>query len=188
MSDQDRSGGLLEENLKAVNDSMLDGLGKLAEYFGYSKIMGQLYGALLLSPNPLSLDDLAAFLRKSKANVSTNLRVLENMGTVREVWVRGSRRKFYEAETDFWRILINVLSSREMRDLERAVQVLEQSVEQLRRTMPQMSEEDLKLAQFYVERIDSIRVLFRFAQVILSSILQQAGKFDVSEVRRVRIE
>ncbi len=188
MSDRDWPGGLSEENLKAVNDNMLDGLGKLAEYFGYSKVMGQLYGALLLNPTPLSLDDLAAFLRKSKANVSTNLRILENMGTVREVWVRGSRRKFYTAETDFWRILINVLSNREMRDLERALQVLEQSVEQLRRTMPQMSEENLKLAQFYVERIDSIRVLFRFAQVILNSILQQAGKFDVSEVQRVRIE
>ncbi len=188
MSDRDWSGDLSEENLKAVNDSMLDGLGKLAEYFGYSKIMGQLYGALLLSPAPLSLDDLAAFLHKSKASVSTNLRILENMGIVREVWVRGSRRKFYEAETDFWRIFINVLSSREMRDLEQAVQVLEQSVEQLSQAMPQMHVEDLKLAQFYVERIDSLRVLFRFAQVILNSILQQAGKFDVSEVRRVSIE
>src|SRR5262245_53099642 len=88
--------------LSAVNDSMLDGLGQLADYFGYNKVIGKMYGALLLSPNPMSLDDLMNHLEVSKASVSMNMRLLENLGIVKEVWVRGDRRKFYEAETDFW--------------------------------------------------------------------------------------
>ena len=51
---------------------MLDGLGQLADYFGYNRVMGKMYGALLLSPEPMSLDDVAKALSASNA-VSTNL-------------------------------------------------------------------------------------------------------------------
>src|SRR5215813_11906089 len=90
----------LNHELSNVNDSMLDGLGQLADYFGYNRVMGKMYGALLLSPNAMSLDDLMNHLDISKASVSMNMRTLENMGIVREVWVRGDRRKYYEAEPD----------------------------------------------------------------------------------------
>jgi DNA-binding transcriptional regulator GbsR (MarR family) len=186
-----RAGDLAMDNdLQSVNDSMLEGLGRLSEYFGFNKIMGQLYGALLLSPQPMPLDDLAVTLKKSKANVSTNLRTLEHMGVVREAWVRGDRRKFYEAETDFWKVAINVLSARELRDLEHAVQILQRSTEQLRQSMPHMDTENHKLAELYVNRIDDLGNFFRFAQLLLTSILQRAaaGKFDVSEVTRITIE
>src|SRR5688572_28675623 len=80
--------------LSTVNDSILDGLGQLADYFGYNRVMGKMYGALLLSPMPMSLDDLLNHLDVSKASVSMNMRMLENLGIVREVWVRGDRRKY----------------------------------------------------------------------------------------------
>lgn len=187
---QHSGGQPLDENLQAVNDSMLEGLGKLAEYFGFNKIMGQLYGALLLSPQPLSLDELADVLQKSKANVSVSLRTLEHLGVVREVWIRGERRKFYEAESDFWKIAINVLSSRELRDLEQALQILQQNMDALRGAMPGMDAESQAIAGLYVTRIDRLEDFFLFAQLILTSILQRAsaGKFDVSEVTRIIIE
>jgi len=79
----------LTNDLQIVHDSMLDGLGQLADYFGFSTVMGQLFGTLLLSAEPLSLDDMTARLGMSKASVSTNMRSLERMGMVRQVWVRG---------------------------------------------------------------------------------------------------
>jgi len=190
MSEHRDQAGSGADNLRTVNDSVLEGLGKLAEYFGFNKVIGQLYGALLLSPAPLSLDDLARSLQKSKANVSMSMRTLEHIGMVREVWVRGERRKFYEAETDFWKIVINVLSSRELRDLEHALQTLQHSTQALRAAMPEMSESDRELAQLYVSRIDRLEDFFRFAQLILTSILQQAmaGGFDVSKVTKVTLE
>lgn len=183
-------GRALDPGLQAVNDSMLEGLGKLAEYFGFNQVMGQIYGALILSAEPLSLDDLSLVLEKSKANVSVSIRTLEHLGVVREVWVRGDRRKFYEAESDFWKIAINVLSSRELRDLEQALQILQQNTRDLRETMPNMSADDQALAALYVSRIDRMEGFFRFAQLILTSILQRAaaGKFDVNEVSKITIE
>ena len=87
--------------------------------------MGKMYGALLLNPEPMSLDDLMNHLDISKASVSMNMRTLENMGIAREVWVRGDRRKYYEAEPDFWKILTNVLGGRELREVNQALNVLD---------------------------------------------------------------
>lgn len=178
----------LHPTLRAVNDSMLEGLGQLADYFGYNKVMGKMYGALLLSPDPMSLDDLVEHLQVSKASVSMNMRMLENMGIVREVWVRGDRRKFYEAESDFGKILTNVLGSRELRDVNQALEVLDSSINNLREDLPSMDETNQNLARFYTGRIDQMKDFFNFAKMILTSILMRNRSLNVSDIKRVDIE
>ncbi len=177
-------------DLRIVHDSMLDGLGQLADYFGFSKLMGQLYGTLLLSDEPLSLDDMMDRLDISKASVSLTMRSLERMGMVRQVWVRGSggRRKYYEAETDFWQIFSNVLSGREMRDVERALAVMEENKERISNSIDSMPEDEQALAKLYLERITQIQALFQFAKLIMSSILSQVDSIDVSDVSGVEFQ
>lgn len=173
-----------EQTLVAAQHSMLDGLGQLAHYFGFSKVMGQIYGALLLSARPLCLDDLVEQLGISKANASMNMRTLENLGMVRQVWVRGSsgRRKFYEAETDFWQIITNVLKGREMRDVERALTVMEENIARLTQARSLLDEEDRRVADLYIDRIGQMAALFQFAQMMISSILTRSGD-DVPTAR-----
>jgi DNA-binding transcriptional regulator GbsR (MarR family) len=167
---------------------MLDGLGQLADYFGYNRVMGKMYGALLLSPEPMSLDDMMNHLDISKASVSMNMRTLENLGIVREVWVRGDRRKFYEAEPDFWKILTNVLGSRELREVNQALNVLERNMENIRASEPEMNEKDRELAQLYIERMSQVRGFFRFAKLVLTAIMERDSKINISDVRRIDIE
>ncbi|MEM9952478.1 MAG: helix-turn-helix domain-containing protein [Chloroflexota bacterium] len=179
------------DDLREVHDTMLEGLSQLADYFGFSKVMGQLYGTLLLSPGALSLDDMMERLSISKASVSMNMRTLEHMGMVRQVWVRGGngRRKYYEAETDFWQIITNLFNAREMRDVERAITVMDDSTEQLNDGMANMSDEEQELARLYIERMGQLQGLFQFAQVIMTSIITQFDdKSDFSEVKRIEIE
>jgi DNA-binding transcriptional regulator GbsR (MarR family) len=175
--------------LKTAHNSMLDGLGQLSDYFGFSKVMGQLYGAMLLSDRPLCLDDLVERLDISKANASMNIRTLENMGMVRQVWVRGSsgRRKFYEAETDFWQIITNILKGREMRDVDRALAVMEENINRLNASMPDMNDDNRQLAELYVERIGQMQGLFRFAQLIITTILARVGEANVQGISRIDI-
>ncbi|MEP7290116.1 MAG: hypothetical protein ABI947_30575 [Chloroflexota bacterium] len=174
--------------LSAANQSMLEGLGQLSDYFGYNRVMGKMYGALLLSPRPMSLDDLLNHLDVSKASVSMNMRTLENMGIAREVWVRGDRRKYYEAEPDFWKILTNVLGNRELREINQALETLETSMIKVREATPDMSDEDQELAKFYVERIELVRNFFRFAKLVLNSLLDRGGKLNLDKVTRIDIE
>jgi len=176
--------------LSSVHDSMLDGLGQLSDYFGFSKVMGQMYGAMLLSDRPLCLDDMVERLDISKANASMNMRTLENMGMVRQVWVRGSsgRRKFYEAETDFWQIITNILKGREMRDVDRAIGVMDANISRLNAEMATMNEEDRELALLYVERIKRMQSLFQFAQMMIVTILARVNELDAGELPHFDIE
>ncbi len=172
-----------QKDLQEVHDSMLDGLGQLADYFGLSKVMGQLYGTLLLNDGPLSLDDIMARLAISKASVSMNMRSLEMLGFVRQVWVRGTggRRKYYEAETDFWQILTNLISGREMRDIERSISIMDSNSQRLLKVMDTLNKDDQQMATVYVQRMGQLQVLFRFAQLLIHNVLAQTGH-DVEEL------
>lgn len=176
-------------DIRAVHDSMLDGLGQLADYFGFSKVLGQLYGTLMLSANPLSLDDMVERLDISKASVSMNMRSLEHMGMVRQVWVRGGggRRKYYEAETDYWKIISSLLNGREMRDVERAIHVMTENSKKLKVAMPEMADENQAVARVYMQRIAQMQTLFQFAQLMISSILAQAETVDFNDISSIEI-
>jgi DNA-binding transcriptional regulator GbsR (MarR family) len=183
------SSSIPDKNLQSVHDSMLEGLGQLASYFGFNKMMGQLFGTLMLSPEPLSLDDLMNRLGISKASVSTNMRTLEHMGIVREAWVKDDRRKYYRVESNFWRILTNVLTSRELRDVNQALQVLSDSATHLREAKADMGEEEQRMAEFYIERIDQLQDFFRLAQLLLMSLIQHAkDQTDIGDITRVDFE
>lgn len=188
-SNQTGSGQQLATELQIVHDSMLDGLGQLADYFGFNKLMGQLFGSLLLSAEPLSLDDMTGRLGISKASVSTNMRSLEHMGMVRQVWVRGGsgRRKYYQAETDFWQIFTTVMSGREMRDMERALSVMEENRQRISDAIPDLPADQQILARLYLDRIAQMQALFRFASLIINSILNQVRSSDLTDVSSVEV-
>lgn len=179
-----------DPSLQAANTSVLEGLGQLASYFGFSKVVGQLFGALLLSPRPLNLDEMMEQLGISKASVSMNLRSLEHMGIVHEVWIKDDRRKYYRPESDFWRIMTNVLSSRELRDVNQALRVLRINANAIHEAMPKMDdEEERKLADFYINRLDQLQDFFGLAKLVLTSIIEQAqSQPDVSDFKRLDFE
>ncbi|MEP0761393.1 MAG: MarR family transcriptional regulator [Chloroflexota bacterium] len=179
----------LNATFQAVSASIIEGLGQLAGYFGFSKVMGQLFGVLMLSPEPLSLDDLVERLGISKANVSTTMRTMEHMGLVREVWIRDDRRKFYRAESDFWQILTNILRSRELRDVNQALHVLDDSAQRLQEAIPDMEPEDRRLAEYYLDRLSQLQEFFRLAQLLLMSLIERAqDQPDGGQPRRNGLE
>jgi DNA-binding transcriptional regulator GbsR (MarR family) len=79
--------------------------------FGLNNIMAQLYAILYLSDKPLSLNDMVERLKISKGSASVNIRVLERYGVVRPVWVKGSRKDYYEAEADISKVIIERVRS-----------------------------------------------------------------------------
>jgi DNA-binding transcriptional regulator GbsR (MarR family) len=111
------------------------------------------------------------------------------MGMVRQVWVRGrgDRRKFYEAETTFWQIISNILAGREMRDVDRALAVMNKNAERLAASMPSMSAEDREQAKLYLERIGQMQGLFKFAQLIITTILAQVSEMDFEDISGIEI-
>ncbi len=178
----------MHQTLDAVNESTANGLARLARFFGFSDVMGRLYGTLLLSPTPLSLDDLGSTLQISKGSVSVNVRDLERWGMAKEVWVRGERRKYYKAESDMWQVIRNVLSGREQREVQLALQVLGESIEKLQMAEFQLSPEEQQLARYYLDRIADLQAFFQFAQLALHSVLGSEKTLDFDAITRIDIE
>jgi len=78
----------------------VDDLGHLYARFGLSVTFGRAFALLLLSDQPISLEDLAAQLEVSKSAVSVAARELERLGIARRSTTPGSRRVLYEANDD----------------------------------------------------------------------------------------
>jgi DNA-binding transcriptional ArsR family regulator len=75
-------------------------MGVFFESDGLPRIAGRVFGLLLVSGEPRSLDELAAMLGVSKASVSTDTRLLERRGLVERVGRPGDRRTFYQVVND----------------------------------------------------------------------------------------
>jgi len=58
----------------------------------------RVHAYLMFTPRPVSLDELCKNLHVAKSGVSVNVRMLENSGFVRKVWLKGERKDFYEAD------------------------------------------------------------------------------------------
>ncbi|HSH01121.1 MAG TPA: hypothetical protein VLL52_01295 [Anaerolineae bacterium] len=177
----------MHPSLVPVNNSTVAGLGRLARFFGFSEVMGRLYGTLLLHPAPLSLDDLSERLEISKGSVSMNMRSLERWGMANEVWVRGERKKYYEAEADLWQVIRNVLGGRERREVQQALLVLGESIEKLKEAQAELDPEDRALAEFYLERVASLQAFFQVAQMALEAVLGSEESLDFDAVTKIEI-
>jgi len=71
----------------------------LAQVVGLPKSVGQIYGLLYISVEPLSLDAVAVRLDISKGSASQGLKFLRSTGAIRLAELDGSRSDRYEAET-----------------------------------------------------------------------------------------
>jgi DNA-binding transcriptional regulator GbsR (MarR family) len=89
---------LLERQVLAV---FVDGVRVL----GLPRSIGEIYGLLFISPSALALDDLVQRLRISKGSASQGLRMLKNLGAVREANGGEDRRTYYEPAIELKRLV-----------------------------------------------------------------------------------
>lgn len=81
----------------------IERIGMFFETLGHSRMVGRIYGWLMISPQPRqSITELAAALRASKASISTVVRQLELGQLVERVPVPGSRQHHYQLRSGGW--------------------------------------------------------------------------------------
>ena len=78
----------------------IEGMGQLFEADGFARIAGRILGSLMLSAEPRSLQDLSDALQVSRASVSINTRLLEQLGALERVTLPGDRRDYYRIAED----------------------------------------------------------------------------------------
>lgn len=108
-----------------------DAIGDIIEHWGFRKVLGRVWTVLFIAAEPLPAAAIGERLSMSSGATSMALTELQRWGVVKRVWRPGERKEFFEAETDFWRMISKVFDERErllaesVRDrLERAAQIL----------------------------------------------------------------
>jgi DNA-binding transcriptional regulator GbsR (MarR family) len=90
-----------------------DAVGDVIEHWGFRKVLGRVWTVLYLSGETLPAVDIADRLSMSAGSVSTTLTELQRWAVVKRVWKPGERREYFEAETDFWKMISKVIAERE---------------------------------------------------------------------------
>src|SRR5262252_969132 len=91
----------------------VDGMGAAAATSGVlSQLQGRIFAVLYLHEGPLALEDIASELEQSKSNISVNIRGLVDWHLVRRTRLPGSRKDHYEAATNFWRVMQEIMERR----------------------------------------------------------------------------
>jgi DNA-binding transcriptional regulator GbsR (MarR family) len=115
--------------LSETRDLFITQWGALGTQWGINRTMAMIHALLLVSPEPLTTDEVMERLAISRGNANTNLRDLTGWGLIRVVMRKGDRRDFYEAEKDVWRMFCIIARERKRRETEPALAILRQCAE-----------------------------------------------------------
>jgi len=149
----------MNNKLEKAQDRLIDGIGKMCDSFGLNRFIAQLYAVLYLSDKPLSLDDIVEKLKVSKGNVSLNIRELEKWGAVKSIWVKGSRKDYYEANLDVKNVIMNKLKSGIQKRIAETSSMIDEFKEILQSGSDTFNEEEKRIAKVYEERLKKIEEL-----------------------------
>ncbi|MCG2712869.1 MAG: ArsR family transcriptional regulator [Candidatus Omnitrophica bacterium] len=146
----------MNDTLDNVIDELVDGGSNFAASLGINRVAGQLYVLLFFSEKPLSLDEIMEKLGISKGYVSTNIRALERWQAVRKVWVKGTRKDFYEANTDTISIVVNQLEYGLRQRFDELEKVIKRAKDKLKNAEGTTPEENESQKNTLDEKINSI--------------------------------
>jgi DNA-binding transcriptional regulator GbsR (MarR family) len=150
--------------------------GEMASNWGINRTMAQIHALLYASEIPLDTDEIMERLQISRGNANMNLRSLMNWNLAKKVHQAGSRKDFYTAEKDVWRITMQIVRERERRE----IMPVRQQLETCRDLVAGGADSGGPLApgeQYFYDRIEKLMKLIEvfegFSQALLHFIQEE---------------
>ncbi|HNX96564.1 MAG TPA: transcriptional regulator [Candidatus Aminicenantes bacterium] len=110
--------------LSVNQERFVDLWGSMGVFWGINRSMARIHAYILLSPHPVTLDEVVAQLTISKGNASMSLNELRHWGVIHRSHQRGDRRDYYTAEPDTWTMLFQIAKERKRREFDPALDAL----------------------------------------------------------------
>lgn len=169
-------------------DSFIEAAGKIsANMLGMvNKVGGQIYALLFLSRSPLSLDEIAETLKISKSNISINIRLLEETKLVRKVWVKGSRKDYYEATRENPRHILKDFFDRIRQGIDESIRIINKCRKQFEEVEGKAADRDEDV-EFIINQFNLLGLFYTAASQIFED-FYQGRSVDIELLRRVILE
>lgn len=111
---------------KEAKNKFVQTWGALGSQWGINKTMAQIHALLMVSNEPVSMEDVMEELQISRGNASMNLRALMDWGIVYKEYKAGERREFFTAEKDLDELAVKIARERSKREIRPALKVLKE--------------------------------------------------------------
>jgi DNA-binding transcriptional regulator GbsR (MarR family) len=108
-----------------AKNQMIQTWGQLSSQWGINRTMGQLHALLMISPDPMTADQLIAELGISRGSASMNLRNLVEWGVVQKIFIPGDRREYFVSEKDAWKMALQIARERKRKELDPIIESLQ---------------------------------------------------------------
>lgn len=112
--------------LSEAKAQFISSWGAFGTHWGINRTMAQIHALLLISPEPITQDDIMEQLNISRGNVNMNTRDLIDWGLVERVLIPGERKEFFSAEKDIWKVATQIIKERKKRELDPMLKLLGQ--------------------------------------------------------------
>jgi DNA-binding transcriptional regulator GbsR (MarR family) len=112
--------------LTEAKNQFISSWGAFGTHWGINRTMAQIHALLLISPDPLTQDDIMEQLNISRGNVNMNTRDLIDWGLVDRVLMPGERKEYFSAEKDIWKVATQIIKERKKRELDPMLKLLAQ--------------------------------------------------------------
>ena len=152
--------------------------GAFGTHWGINRTMAQIHALLLISPNPLTQDDIMEELNISRGNTNMNIRELINWRLVERVLLPGERKEYFSAEKDMWKVVKQIVKERKKRELEPMLQLLDE----LEDVEGDKKDKNVKI---FVETISSIKKLGRQADKTLDAMIKAEESWFIGTIMKM---
>ncbi len=143
---------------------------RAAAAFSLAPSVGQVYGLLFSSEEPLSMDQIMARLGTSRGGTHQSLRWLRQIGAVERHFMPGQRKEFFAAVLNLRKLAGAFVAARINPHIESG----HDHLERLRASLPEGNDDK---AHFQQERYKQMERWHRFLGDLLPFIQTFAGKF-----------
>jgi len=164
--------------LNEAKQQFISSWGAFGTHWGINRTMAQIHALLLITPDPLTQDDIMDELNISRGNTNMNIRELINWGLVERVLLTGERKEYFTAEKDIWKVVKQIVKERKKRELEPMLKLLDQ----LEAVEGDKRDRNVKT---FVDTVSSIKKLGRQADKTLDVMIRAEESWFIGSIMKI---
>ena len=185
MIDESELSTYSEKHRKSVTRFILF-WGEMASRWGINKTMAQIHALLYVTEEPLDTDEIMDLLKISRGNANMNLRSLINWDLVHKVHLHGSRKDYYQAEKDVWKIMARIVKERQKREIKPIEEQLHASLKLLSPLASAGDTKELSETELqYYHRIDNLIELLKTFEEFFDALFPFIQEQNMEEARQL---
>ncbi|HDG9362373.1 TPA: GbsR/MarR family transcriptional regulator [Staphylococcus aureus] len=160
-----------QQQLEQAKDIVINSIGQTMDLYGTNRSVGNLYGTMVFEGS-MTLDEMRHQLQMSKPSMSAGVKKLQEFDIVKQQFTRGSRKKHFIAEKDFFIFFRNFFTKKFQREIDINVEAVKdaQAIINPLLESSDLTEAETQEAQKIKAQLDHTHVYYEWLEQLTEAI------------------